>query len=163
MPIIAEEAPGEAWLQWFYTSRSARCRASLCAKYGLEPADAEELMNTAALQVVTHWDTLETPLAYFWTILRRQVQQHLGARAKDQRQREAYAHQQRCDARLTASTTRAVADLLATMPPHQCQLLEWFVQGYTDTEVAAYLGTTPHAVRQARYATYVALRQQVVH
>jgi hypothetical protein len=33
------------------------------------------------------------------------------------------------------------------------------VQGYVDTEVAAHLGATPHAVRQARYATYVALRQ----
>src|SRR5215467_6446919 len=119
MQTLAEEATGEAWLQWFYTSRYCRCRSYLCAKYGLEPADAEELMNAAALQVVTHWDTLQTPLAYFWTILRRKVQQHLGALAKGQRQREAYAHQQRFDARLAASTTRAVADLLAATPPHQ--------------------------------------------
>jgi hypothetical protein len=42
--------------------------------------------------------------------------------------------------------------------PHQRHLLEWFVLGYTDTEVAVQLGTTPHAVRQARYSTYAALR-----
>jgi FixJ family two-component response regulator len=117
-------------------------------------------MNTAALQVVTHWGTLQTPLAYFWTTLRRAVQQHRSAVARDQRRREAYAHQQCGDARLAACTVRQMTDLLASVPPRQRQLLEWFVQGYTDTEVAVHLGTTPHAVRQARYATYVALRHR---
>jgi hypothetical protein len=160
MRSVADEAAAEVWLRWFQVSRYRRCRAYLCATYGLEPADAEVLINTAALQVVTHWGTLETPLAYFWTILRRAVQQHRGALAKDQRRRAAYAHQQRFDARLAASTARQVADLLAAVPARQRHLLEWFVQGYQDTEVAAHVGTTPHAVRQARYATYVALRQR---
>jgi FixJ family two-component response regulator len=53
-----------------------------------------------------------------------------------------------------------VADLLAAVPSRQRQLLGWFVQGYADAQVAAQLGTTAHAVRQARHATYVALRQR---
>jgi DNA-directed RNA polymerase specialized sigma24 family protein len=160
MHTIAEETPAEAWLQWFQTSRYRRCRAYLCATYGLEPADAEVLINTAALQVMTHWARLQTPLAYFWTILRRAVQQHWGAVTRDQRRRAAYARQQRVHAVLAASTAREVADLLAAVPPRQRQLLEWFVQGYADVQVAAHVGTTPHAVRQARYATYVALRHR---
>jgi len=160
MRSAADEAAAEAWLRWFQTSRYSRCRSCLCATYGLDPADAEALMNTAALRVAAHWATLQTPLAYFWTILRRAVQQHLGALAKNQRRREAYARQQRFDARLAARTARQVADLLESVPPRQRHLLEWFVQGYEDAQVAAHVGTTPHAVRQARYATYVALRQQ---
>ena len=163
MQSAADEAAVEAWLRWFQTSRYARCRAYLCATYGLEPADAEALINTAALQVVAHWATLQTPLAYFWTTLRRAVQQHLSALARDQGRRDAYARQQRFHATLAACTAREVADLLASVPPRQRQLLKWFVQGYEDTQVAAQLGTTPHAVRQARYATYVALRQRRAH
>jgi FixJ family two-component response regulator len=117
-------------------------------------------MNTAALQVVAHWATLQTPLAYFWTTLRRAVQQHRGAVARDQQRRAAYARQQHCHARLAAGTARQVVDLLAAVPPRQRQLLEWFVQGYDDAQVATQLDTTPHAVRQARYATYVALRHR---
>jgi RNA polymerase sigma-70 factor (ECF subfamily) len=160
MRSAADETKAEAWLQWFQTSRYSRCRAYLCMAYGLDPADAEALINTAALQVVTHWGTLQTPLAYFWTTLRRAIQQHLGALAKEQQRRAVYAHQQRVQARLAACTARQVTDLLAAVPPRQRQLLAWFVQGYADTEVAAQLGTTAHAVRQARHATYVALRHR---
>ena len=160
MPSASDEAAVETWLRWFHTSRSRRCRAYLCATYGLNPADAEALINTAALQVVTHWATLQTPLAYFWTTLRRAVEQHLGAVARDQRRRAAYARQQHFQAMLTAGTARQVADLLAAVPPRQRQLLGWFVQGYADAQVATQLGTTAHAVRQARHATYVALRQR---
>src|SRR6266571_1214469 len=140
MRSAADEAAVEAWLRWFQASRYGRCRAYLCVTYGLEPADAEALMNTAALQVVAHWDTLRTPLAYFWTTLRRAVQQHLGALAKEQRRREAYTRQQRFHTRLAAGTAREVADILASVPPRQRQLLAWFVQGYEDTQAAAQLG-----------------------
>ena len=160
MRMASEETSVEAWLQWFQASRYGRCRAYLCATYGLEPADAEALMTTAALQVVAHWATLQSPLAYFWTTLRREVRKHLGALAQEQRRRDAYARQQRFHATLAASTAREVADLLAAVHPRQRQLLEWFIQGYEDRQVAAQLGTTPHAVRQARYATYLALRQR---
>jgi DNA-binding NarL/FixJ family response regulator len=163
MQLAADETAAEAWLRWFQASRYDRCRAYLYATYNLEPADAEALMNTAALQVVAHWATLQTPLAYFWTTLRRAVQQHLGALARDQRRRDAYTRQQRFRATLAACTAREMADLLASVPSRQRQLLEWFAQGYEDTEVASRLGTTPHAVRQARYATYVALRQRRAH
>jgi hypothetical protein len=117
MRSATDEAAVETWLRWFQTSRYGRCRAYLCATYGLEPADAEALMNTAALQVVAHWATLQTPLAYFWTTLRRAVQQHRGAVARDQQRRAAYARQQHCHARLAAGTARQVADLLAAVPP----------------------------------------------
>jgi len=160
MRSASDEVAAEAWLRWFQVSRYSRCRAYLCATYGLEPADAEALMNTAALQVLAHWATLQTPLAYFWTILRRAVQQHLGAVARDQQRRAAYARQQRFQTKLAACTAHQVADLLAAVPPRQRQLLAWFVQGYDDAQVAAQLGTTPHAVRQARHAIYVALRQR---
>src|SRR5437764_11257250 len=113
MRSASDEAAVEAWLRWFQTSRYGRCRAYLCATYGLDPADAEALINTAALQVVAHWATLQTPLAYFWTTLRRVVQQHLGALARDQRRQAAYARQQRVHATRAAGTARAVADLLA--------------------------------------------------
>src|SRR6059058_3730702 len=160
MRSASDDTAAEAWLRWFHTSKYDRCRAYLCATYGLEPADAEALMNTAALRVVVHWATIQTPLAYFWSTLRRVVQQHLGARAREQQRRAAYARQQRFHARLAASTARQVADLLAAVPPRQRQLLGWFVQGYADAQVATQLGTTAHAVRQARHATYVALRQR---
>jgi DNA-binding NarL/FixJ family response regulator len=160
MRSTSAETAAEAWLRWFQASRYVRCRAYLCATYGLEPADAEDLINMAALQVAAHWDTIQTPLAYFWTTLRRAVQRHLGDLTRDQQRRDAYVHQQRFHGTLTASTARAVADILASVSPRQSQLLEWFVQGYEDTQVATHLGTTPHAVRQARYETYIALRQR---
>jgi hypothetical protein len=163
MQSASEEIAAEAWLRWIQTSRDGRCRAYLCATYGLEPSDAEALSNTAALQVVTHWGTLQTTLADFWTILRRAVQRHLTALARDRRQRDAYACRQRFHATLAACTAHEVADLLAAVPPRQRQLLGWFVQCYEDTLVAAQLGTTPHAVRQARHALYVALRRREAH
>src|SRR5262245_45098484 len=160
MPSASDEAAAEAWLRWFHASRYGRCRSYLCATYGLEPADAEALINTAALRVVVHWATLQTPLSYFWTTLRRVVQLHLCAVAKEQRRQDAYARQQHFLTTLASCTARQVADLLASVPPRQRQLLGWFVQGYDDTQVAAQLGTTPHSVRQARHAIYVALRQR---
>ena len=107
---------------------------------------------------VAHWATLQTPLAYFWTTLRRAVQRHLGAIAREQQRREAYALQQRFHRTLADGTARAVEDILASVPSRQRQLLLSFCQGYEDAQVAAQLGTTPHAVRQARYETYIALR-----
>lgn len=163
MSSVSEEASGEAWLRWFQASRYASCRATLCATYGLEPADAEALMNTASLQVVSHWDTLQSPLAYFWTTLRREVQKHRCALMKERRCQEAYALERQFQAKIEESTVHQVADILEQASPRQRQLLWWFVQGYEDTHVATQLGTTPHAVRQARYATYVALRQQGMH
>src|SRR2546429_7508101 len=94
-PSAADEPPVDAWWRCFHTSRYRRCRAYLCATYGLDPADAEALINTAALQVAAHWGTLQTPLAYLWTILRRAVQQHLGALARGHRRRGADPRPQR--------------------------------------------------------------------
>jgi hypothetical protein len=36
----------------------------------------------------------------------------------------------------------------------QCHILVWYAQGYEDQQVAAWLKTTPEAVRVARHATY---------
>jgi hypothetical protein len=160
MISAAEEASVEAWLRWFQASKYVRCRSYLCATYELEPADAEALINTAYLQVVAHWDTLQTPLAYFWTTLRRAVQKHLGDLARERRRRDTYARQERFHATLAACTVRQVADILSLATPRQRQLLWWFVHGYADTQAAAQLGTTPHAMRQARYETYVDLRKR---
>lgn len=41
-----------------------------------------------------------------------------------------------------------VADLLERIPLRQCHLLEWYAQGYDDTQVAAWLRTSPQAVRE---------------
>jgi hypothetical protein len=160
MICALEETSVEAWLQWFQETRYVRCRAFLCATYGLEPLDAEALINTAYLQVVVHWDTLQTPLAYFWTTLRREVQKHLHDLTRERQHRDAYALQQRFHTTTAASTDCQVADILALATPRQRQLLWWFVHGYDDTQTAAQLGTTAHAIRQARYEIYVDLRKR---
>jgi hypothetical protein len=110
------------------------------------------------MQVFLHWDTLQSPLAYFWTILRREVSKHLHYYKQEQRCQEAYALERRFQATMEACTSHQVADILELAKPHQRQLLSWFAHGYDDAQVATHLGSTPHAVRQARYETYIDLR-----
>jgi DNA-directed RNA polymerase specialized sigma24 family protein len=157
---VREPSAVEAWLQWFETHKYTQCRAYLCATYGLEASDADALINTARMQVFLHWETIQNPLAYFWTILRREVQKHLRGLTRERLRQEAYVLQRRAQDRIEERTAHHVADILSRVPPHQSQLLWWFVHGYDDAQVAVRRGTTPHAVRQARYATYVDLRKQ---
>jgi hypothetical protein len=63
----------DAWLEWFATAKQATCWASLCTRYHLNALDADALINTALLQVVRHWPTLDNPLAYVWQTLRHAI------------------------------------------------------------------------------------------
>jgi hypothetical protein len=163
MTPVRDTSAVEEWLQWFEENKYAQCHAYICATYRLEAPDADALLNTARMQVFLHWETLQTPLAYFWTTLRREVRKHMCGLQRERIHQEAYSRQWWVQARIEASTTRQVADMLEQATPHQRQLLLWFVHGYDDAQVAARLGTTPHAVRQARYVIYVDLRKRCTH
>ena len=156
-----EPSSAEAWLQWFDVSTYARYRATLCATYGVDPEDADVLINIARLQVFLHWATVETPLAYFWHILKYEVGKERQRRTRERRQLVAYARQRRFQAHGTVRIAEHIADVLARVAPRQRRLLEWFAQGYEDTQVAAWLQTTPQAVRAARHSAYRALRVQL--
>jgi hypothetical protein len=58
-------------------------------------------------------------------------------------------------------TAVQVATVLERVSPRQWRLLIWYVQGYSDAEVASWLQTTPAAVRVARHGAYRALRAQL--
>jgi DNA-binding CsgD family transcriptional regulator len=120
----------------------------------VKPPDAAALINDALLQVFLHWDTIENPLAYFWQTLRHAVSKQKQRHVHERRRLVAYAQQRRLHARGTARTAQHVADLLERVSPRQCQLLEWFAQGYEDPQVAAWLGTTLPTVRVARHNAY---------
>ena len=151
----------EAWLAWFEVAKSTQCRAYLCTTYDLNTADAEELINTACFQVFLHWTAVKNPLAYFWCTLKHAAGKQGQHRAYERRQLEAYARQQRARVRSADRTTWLVTDMLERVPSRQRQLLEWYVQGYGDRQVAAWLKTSPQAVRVARYGVYCALRAQL--
>ena len=156
-----DPSSAEAWLQWFDASTYARYRTTLCATYGVDPQDADVLINTARLQVFRHWATVDNPLAYFWYILKYEVGKERQRRTRERLQLAAYARQGRFQAHDTARTTEHIADVLARVTPRQRRLLEWFAQGYEDAQVAAWLQTTPQAVRAARHSAYRALRAQL--
>jgi DNA-binding NarL/FixJ family response regulator len=156
-----ESTPKDAWLAWFARHQQAACRAYLWTRYHLDTLDAEALINAAQLQVCLHWATLEHPLAYFWQTLKHEVEKQGQRRTRERRQLAVYVQQQRLQAHGAARTTQHVADVLARVSPRQCRLLEWFAQGYDDVEIAAWLQTTPQAVRRARHGAYGALRTQL--
>ena len=156
-----DPSSAEAWLQWFDASTYARYRATLCITYGTAPEDADILINIARLQVFLHWATIEHPLAYFWHILKYEVGKERQRRTRERRQLAAYARQRRYQTHGTARTSEHLADVLARVAPRQRRLLEWFAQGYEDAQVAAWLQTTPQAVRAARHSAYRALRAQL--
>ena len=148
----------EAWLEWFEVAKSAQCRAYLCTRDGLNAVDAEALMNTARLQVFLHWATITHPLAYFWRTLRHAVGQQ-GQRHTHQRRRlAAYARQRRVHTHGAVRTAQHVGIMLEQVSLRQRQILAWYAQGYNDPQVAAWLGTTPQAVRVARHGAYQTLR-----
>jgi DNA-directed RNA polymerase specialized sigma24 family protein len=158
MSLTRDATTVDAWLQWFATEKQAACRAYLCTRYHLNALDAEALISTALLQVFRHWPTLDNPLAYMWQTLKHTLAKQGQRRAYEQRQLAVYAQQQRLQAHSAARTAEHVATVLARVPPHQRRLLAWYAQGYTDVQVAAWLGMTPHAVREARHGAYRALR-----
>ena len=153
-----DPSSAEAWLQWFDVTTYARYRATLCATYGVNPQDADVLINTARLQVFLHWATVEDPLAYFWHILKYEVGKERQRRIRERQQLVAYARQRRFQAHGTVRNAEHIADVLALVAPRQRRLLEWFAQGYEDAQVAAWLQTTPQAVRAARHSAYRVLR-----
>lgn len=158
---VRDPSSAGAWLQWFDASTYARYRATLCATYGVDPQDADVLINTARLQVFLHWATVKNPLAYFWYILKYKVGKERQRRIRERRQLVAYARQRRFQAHGAVRTAEHIADVLARMAPRQRRLLEWFAQGYEDAQVAAWLQTTPQAVRAVRHSAYCALRAQL--
>jgi DNA-binding NarL/FixJ family response regulator len=160
MISVPEPTTVDAWLEWFATSKQTACRAYLCTQYHLDALDAEALMNTARLQVFLHWATIEKPLSYFWQTLKHAVAKQGRRRAYERRQLAAYAQQHWVHAHGAARTAEHVADVLERVSPRQCYLLEWFAEGYADSQVAAWLQTTPQAVRVARHNAYRALRVQ---
>jgi DNA-binding CsgD family transcriptional regulator len=151
----------DAWLEWFATERQAACRAYLCTRYHLNALDAEALINAAQVQVFLHWATLERPLAYFWQTLKHAVAKQGQRRRREQRQLAVFAQQQRLHARSAAHTAQHVRAVLARVSPRQRHILAWYAQGYGDQQVAAWLNTTPEAVRVARHTTYRGLRAQL--
>jgi DNA-binding CsgD family transcriptional regulator len=72
-----------------------------------------------------------------------------------------YAQQRQVHSHGAARTAAHVAAVLARVSQRQQQLLIWYMQGYTDTQVAIWLQTTPEAVRVARHGAYRALRAQL--
>jgi hypothetical protein len=159
-PAPPAGATADAWLTWFATHHQAACRAFLCTQYALNPLDAGALINTACFQVFRHWATITEPLAYFWHTLHQAVAKQGQHRRREQRQLEAYAQQYQRQAHGAERPAQQVADLLEQVSLRQRRLLEWFLQGYDDAQVATWLGTTPQAVRMARYSTYCVLRAQ---
>jgi RNA polymerase sigma-70 factor (ECF subfamily) len=151
----------EDWLQGFETAQAARYRAWLGTTTGLDTADVEDILNTARWQVVRHWATLTHPLAYLRTLVHREVHKQRQRQRREQRGRAAYARQQRGVLTQAARTAAQVAAVLALAPSSQRRLLQWFAQGYTDTQVAAWLGMTPQAVRKARSEAYRAVKRQL--
>ena len=160
MSLTRESTTVDAWLQWFATEKQAACRAHLCTRYRLDALDAEALINTAQLQVFLHWSTLENPLAYLWQTLKHAVAKQGRRRAYERQQLMAYAQQRRVHAYGTARTAEHVTTVLERVAPRQRRLLTWYAQGYADTQMAAWLKTTPEAVRVARHSAYRALRAQ---
>src|SRR5262245_61601735 len=151
----------DAWLQWFATEKQAACRAHLCTRYHLNALDAEALINSALLQVFRHWATLDNPLAYMWQTLTHAVGKQGQRRSREQQQLAAYAQQQQLHAHGAARTAEQVAAVLAQVAPRQRRILAWYAQGYSDTQVAAWVTTTPQAVRVARHGAYRTLRAQL--
>jgi hypothetical protein len=151
----------DTWLEWFDTYKQAACRAFLCTRYHLNALDAEALINTAHLQVFLHWATIENPLVYFWQTLTHAVSKQKLRCAHERRQLEAYIRQHRVHVHSTRRTAQHVAGLLERVSPRQCRLLEWYVQGCDDAQIATWLKTTPQAVRVARHSAYCSLRGQL--
>ena len=154
------QASAEAWLEWFEACKAIPCRTYLCTTYGLNAIDAEALINTARLQVFLHWDSLENPLAYFWHTLKHAAGKQGQHHARERQRLAAYAQQRQVHDDLAARTAQRVADLLERVSLRQRSLLAWFLQGYNDTQVAAWLETTPLAVRVGRHSAYRTLRAQ---
>jgi hypothetical protein len=81
----------DAWLQWFATEKQATCRAYLCTRYHLNALDAEALINTALLQVLRYWASIDNPLAYVWQTLTHAVAKQGRRRAYERQQLMTYA------------------------------------------------------------------------
>ena len=160
MSLTRESTTVDAWLQWFATEKQAACRAYLCTRYRLDALDAEALINAAQLQVFLHWSTLENPLAYLWQTLKHAVAKQGRRRVYERQQLMAYAQQRRLQAHGAVRTAEHVAAVLVRVAPRQRRILAWYAQGYEDQQVAAWLKTTPEAVRVARHGAYCALRAQ---
>lgn len=141
----------DAWLQWFATAKQAACRSYLCTRYQLNALDAEALINAALLQVFRHWATLDNPLAYVWQTLTHAVAKQGQRRTREQQQLAVFTQQHRLQAHGAARTAEHVAAVLEQVFPSQLSLLEWFIQGYDDSQMAAWLKITPAAVRVKRH------------
>jgi hypothetical protein len=157
MSLTHEATTVEAWLQWFATEKQAAYRAYLCTRYHLAALDAEALINAAQLQVFLHWGTVENPLAYLWQTLKHAVAKQGRRHAYERQQLVAYAQQRWVHSHSAAH----VATVLERVAPRQRRLLAWYAQGYEDQQVAAWLKTTPQAIRVARHGAYRALRAQL--
>jgi DNA-directed RNA polymerase specialized sigma24 family protein len=151
----------ETWMFWFKKNKYSEYHRQLSHSYPLDAHEIDGLMNTAHLHVFQHFADLKEPLVYFRTVLKHEIWRYLRRRRNTQHQLEAYACQQHREALLAACTKTAVAAVLEQLPCRERRLVLWHIVGYSDTQVAHWLGTTREAIRQARVKAYRIVRGRV--
>jgi DNA-directed RNA polymerase specialized sigma24 family protein len=150
----------EAWLGWFDEHKATQYHTYLRTTWGVDPHEADVLLNTARIQIFRYWPTLTNPLAFFRTTLRHALWQHWQRTARDRQRRAAYEQYWHSHSQHTHHLAQQVADVLEQASPRHRHILTWFLEGHADQQVADWLHTTPQAVRKARSEAYRTLRSQ---
>ncbi|MFI5959779.1 RNA polymerase sigma factor [Cryptosporangium sp. NPDC051539] len=119
--------------------------------HGARLADAADLAQDAMVAAHRNWDRLDNPAAWIRTVAFRARLRKLQSREQPTAEPERAAVI-RPDADLDAwEISQDILQALRRLPVRQRQVLAWSLDGFTPTEIAGELGTTPAAVRSSLY------------
>lgn len=148
----ADHSKRSAEFAAFYRDFTPRLVAFLI-HLGANPADAAEVCQEAMTRAWKHWADIEHPEAWTRTVASRAWTRRLATIDED-----PVAEVSEFASPLLGATPSELAEwvqrqetiqLLSGLPPRQRQVMAWTLEGFTPTEVAAQLQTTPEAVRSS--------------
>ncbi|MFJ2407076.1 RNA polymerase sigma factor [Streptomyces xanthochromogenes] len=132
----------------FYEQHLAKLIRHLM-RQGAGAHEAAEAVQAAFTEAFAKWETIQYPAAWLRTVARR-MYLNRSARREDLVDEVPELPGGMCPLRrveLKEEETR-VFTALASLPPLQCQVLSWHLDGFTTSEISTSLGLTAEAVRQ---------------
>jgi RNA polymerase sigma factor (sigma-70 family) len=135
---------------------------ALFRSYGIDRAEAEDILQDAAIVLVKRWDSLDDPKAFLLGIVRRGIFQLFRSRriqSKVQFDEKLVEHLAGCP-QLTVEAQCDAQKLLSSLPEKAGSIVEMrYGQGLRSHEIASMLGCSDTSVRMTATRGLRRLRQ----
>ncbi|GAA2236216.1 RNA polymerase sigma factor [Streptomyces indiaensis] len=131
-------------------------------RLGATPHEAADAVHTAFTEAFPRWAQITAPNAWLRTVATRSyLRQTAGREHPTALMPDLPGDASPLEAVTLKEEEQRVYTALASLPPRQRHVMAWHLDGFTHSEIATALGTTPEAVRQNYARARAALKHSL--